>query len=278
MRHRRQGFNPWVGINPWRTAWQSIPVLLPGKSYGQRSTGLQRARHNWNDWTRSAMKFLSFHQPSWGYLLFSHSVVYDSLWPHGLQHARLPCPSSSPGTCSLSRWCHPTILSSVFPFSSCLLSFPSSGSFLMSCLFLHIRWPKDWHFSISPSNEYSGPISFRMDWLDLLTIQETLKSLLQHHSLKASALQHSAFFMVQFSHPNMTTGKTIAVTTRQTFVGKVISLLSNMLSRSVIVFLPRSKCLLNSWLQSLSAVILEPKKINFGAEDIILLINPDDER
>jgi len=127
-------------------------------------------------------------------------------------------------------------------------------------LALHIRWPKYWSFgfSISPSNEYSGYISFKIDWFVLLAVQGTLRSLLQHHSLKASVLQHSAFFMVQLSHPYMTTGKTIALT-RRTFVGKVISLLFNMLSRLVITFLPRSKRLLISWLQSPSAVILEPK-------------------
>ena len=129
-------------------------------------------------------------------------------------------------------------------------------------LALCIRWPKYWSFSfsISPSNEYSGLISFRMDWFDLLAVQGTLTSLLQHHTSKASILQHSAFFMVQLSHPYMITGKTISLT-RWTFVGKVISLLFNMLSRFVIAFLPRSKCLLISWLQSPSAVILEPKKI-----------------
>ena len=114
-------------------------------------------------------------------------------------------------------------------------------------------------FNISPSNEYSGLISFRMDWFNFLTVQGTLKSLLQHHSSKASILQCSAFFIVQLSHSYMTTGKTIALT-RWTFVGKVMSLLFNMLSRLVITFLPRSKCLLISWLQSASAVILEPKK------------------
>ena len=127
---------------------------------------------------------------------------------------------------------------------------------------LHISWPKDWSFSfsISPSNVYSGLISFRMDWLDLLAIQGTLKSLFQHHSSKASVLQRSAFFIVQLSHPYMTTGKTIAVT-RQTFVGKVMSLLFNMLSRLVITFLPRSKRLLISWLQSPSGVILEQNEV-----------------
>ena len=127
---------------------------------------------------------------------------------------------------------------------------------------IHIRCPKYWSFSFntSPSNEYSGLISFRMDWLDLLAIQGTLKSLLQHHSSKASIVQHSALFRVQISHPYMTTGKIIALT-RQTFVGKVMSLLFNMLSRLVITFLSRSKHLLISWLWSPSAVILEPPKI-----------------
>ena len=126
---------------------------------------------------------------------------------------------------------------------------------------LRIRWPKYWSFSfnISPSNEHPQLISFRMDWLDLLAVQGTLKSLLQHHSSKTSVLRCSAFFMVQLSHPYMTTGKTIA-STRQTFVGKVISLLFNMLSRLVITFLPRSKRLLISWLRSPSAVILETPK------------------
>ena len=127
---------------------------------------------------------------------------------------------------------------------------------------LHIRWPKYWSFSfsISPSNEYSGLISFRMDWWNLLAVQGTLNSPLQHHNSKASMLWHSAFFIVQISHPYMTTGKAIALT-RRTFIGKVMSLLFNMLSRLVIAFLPRSNHLLISWLQSPSAVILEPKKI-----------------
>ena len=126
---------------------------------------------------------------------------------------------------------------------------------------LCIRWPEDWSFSfsISPSNEYSGLISFRMDWLDILAVQGTLKSLLQHHSSKASILRCSAFFIVQLSHPCMTIGKTIALT-RRTFVGNIISLLLNMPSRLIITFLPRSKRLLISWLQSPSAVILEPPK------------------
>ena len=159
------------------------------------------------------------------------------------KHARPPCPSPTPGACSNScpscRWCHPTISSSVVPSSSHLQSFPASGFFSNESV-LHIRWPKYWScsFSISPSKEYSGLTSFRIDWLDL-AVQGTLKSLLQHHSSKASILQHSAFFIVQLSHPHMTTGKTIALT-RWTFVGKVMSLLFNMLSRLVIAFLPRS--------------------------------------
>ena len=138
--------------------------------------------------------------------------------------------------------------------------FPSIRAFSNESA-LHNRWPKYWSFSfsISPSNDYSGPVSFRMDWLDLLAVQGTLKSLLQHYSSKESIIWHSAFFIVQFSHPCMTTGKTIALT-RWTFVGKVISLVFNMLSRFVIAFLPRSKGLLISWLHSLSAVILEPPK------------------
>ena len=173
---------------------------------------------------------------------------------------RLPCPSPTPGACSnsctLSQMpsnhlilCHPLLLlPSVFPS---IRVFSNESA-------LCIRCPKYWRFSfsISPSSDYSGLIFFRMDWLDLLAVQGALKSLLQHHSSKASILRHSAFFIVQLSHPYMTTGKTIALT-RQTFVGKVMSLLS----RLVITFLPRSKHLLISWLQSPSAVMLEPPKI-----------------
>ena len=133
---------------------------------------------------------------------------------------------------------------------------------------LRIRWPKYYSFTISPSNEHSGLISFRMDWFDLLAVQGTLKSLLQHHYLKASILQHSALFMVQLSYPYVTTGKPRTLT-GQTFVSKVMSLLFNMLSRFVIAFLPRSKCLLISWLQSPSAVILEPKKIKPATVSIV---------
>ena len=137
---------------------------------------------------------------------------------------------------------------------------------------LRMRWPKYWSFSfnISPSNEHSELISFRMDWLDLLAVQGTLKSLLQNHSSKASILRCSAFFIVQLSHPYMITGKTISLT-RQTFADKVMSLLFNMLSRLVITFLPRSKCLLISWLQSPSEVILEPPKIK---SDTVSTVSP----
>ena len=174
----------------------------------------------------------------------------DSLWPHESQHARPPCPSPTPWVHSDSRpsskWCHPAISSSGILFFSCPQSFPASGSFPMSQLFASGGQNiGSFSLNISPSNEHPGLISFRMDWLDLLAVQRTLKSLLPHYSSKASILWHSAFFTVQLSHPYMTTGKTIALT-RWTFVGKVMSLLFNMLSRLVIIFLPRSKCLLIS--------------------------------
>ena len=169
----------------------------------------------------------------------------DSLQPHGLQHARPPCPSLNSQSLLKLMSTEPVMPSNhlIFccPLLLHLLSFPSSGSFPESVL--HIRWPKYWSFSfsISPSNEYSELIFFRMDWLDLLAFQVTLKRLLQHQSSKASILRCSAFFIVQLSYPYLTTGKTMALT-RWTFVGKVMSLLFNMLSRLVIAFLPRSKC------------------------------------
>ena len=159
-------------------------------------------------------------------MLFSCSVLSNSLWRHGLQHARLPCPSPSPWVCSnsspLGQWCHPIISSSVVLLLPSIL--PSIRVFCKQSAVL-IRWPKYWSFSIRPSNEYSGLISFRIDWFDLLIVQETPKSLLQHNSLKVSILQCSAFFTVQLSHPYMTTRKTIALT-RWTFVSWVMSLLS----------------------------------------------------
>ena len=189
---------------------------------------------------------------------FSRSVMSESLRPHESRHARPPCPSPTPRVYSnsraWSRWCHPAISSSVVSFSSCPQSLLASGSFPVSQIF---AWGGQSIgvsalASVLPMNT-QDLISFRIDWLDLLAVQGTLKSLLQHHSSKASILWRSAFFTVQLSHPYMTTGKTIALT-RQT-------LLFNMLSRLVITFLPRSKRLLISWLQSPSAVILEPRKI-----------------
>ena len=196
---------------------------------------------------------------------FSRSVVSDSLWPYELQHARPPCLSPTPGV--HSNYVHRVgyAIQPSHPLSS--PSPPAPNPSQHQSLF---QWVNSSHevakywsfsFSISPSKDLPELTSFRMDWLDLLVVQGTLKSLLQHHSSKALILRHSAFFTVQLSHPYMTTGKTIALT-RWTSVGKVISLLYNRLSRLVITFLPRSKCLLISWLQSPSAVILEPPKNN----------------
>ena len=197
-------------------------------------------------------------------LLFNHSVISNSLWPHGLLHIRLPCPSSSSRACSnscpLSWWCHATILYSVIPFSSCLQSFPASGSFPMSQFFPSggQRIGASASVSVLPVNIQGW---FPLGLTDLISfLSKGLKSLLQYHSSKASVLWHSAFFMVQLSYPYMTIGKTVALT-RQNFIGKVTSLLFKTLSRFVIDFLPRSKGLLISWLWSPSAVILESKKI-----------------
>ena len=207
---------------------------------------------------------------------FSHTVVSDSLWPHAWVAA---CQASLSITNSLSLLKLLSIVSVMpsnhlilcHPFLSPPSIFPSIRDFSNEPV-LRIRWPKYWSFSfrISPSNEHPGLISFRLDWLDLLAVQGTLKSLLQHHSSKASILWRSAFFTVQLSHPYMTTGKTLALT-RRTFVGKVMSLLLNMLSRLVITFLPRRKYLLISWLQSPSAVILEPPKIK---SDTVSTVSP----
>ena len=197
-------------------------------------------------------------------LLFSHSVMSDSLHP-------MDC--STPGFAVLHHFpelaqTHAGEFESMMTFNHLILghplllpwNFPSIRVFSKESV-LHIRWPKYWSFafSMSLSNEYSGLISFRIDWLDLFAVQGTLKTLLQHHSSKASVLQRSATFMVQLSHPYITTGKTIALT-RQIIVGEAMSLLFNMRSSLDIAFLPRSKHLLISWLQSPSAAILEPKK------------------
>ena len=217
---------------------------------------------------------------------FSCSVASDSLRPHRLQHSRRPCLSPTPRACSELMsielvmpsnhllLCHPLLLlPSIFPS---IRVFPNESV-------LHIRWPKYWSFSfsISPSNDCSGLISFRMNWVDLLAVQGTLRSLLQYHNSKASIPQLEAFFIVQLSHPYMTTGKIIALT-RQTFVGTVMSLLYNMLSRLVIAFLLRSKGLLISWLQSPSAMILEPPKIKSVTVSVVYpsifhkVMGPDD--
>ena len=198
-----------------------------------------------------------------GLVQFSCSVVSDSLQPHELQNARHLCPSPTPGlypnSCPLSHWCHLTTSSCVVPFS-CPQSFPTSGSFQVSQLFTSggQRIGVSASASVLPMNIQDWFFS-RIDWLELFAVQETPKSLLQCHSSKASILQCSTFFMVQLSHLYMSTGKTIALT-RWTFVGIVMSLFFNMLLRFVMAFLPRSKCLLISWLQSPSTVILEPKK------------------
>jgi len=204
-----------------------------------------------------------------------HSVMSDSLRPHEPQHARLPCPSSTPrvhpNPCPLSWWCHPTITSSVIPLSSCPQYFPASGSFQMSQLFTS----GGQSIGVSASTSVLPMKTqdwFPLGWTGWISLQSKglSKSLLQHHSSKASILWPSAFFTVQLSHQYMTTGKTIALT-RRTFVGKVMSLLLNMLSRLVITFLPRSKCLLISWLQSPSAKILEPPKMK---SDTVFTVSP----
>ena len=208
----------------WQKSYQSFLISL---SQGKRN------KSKISKWDLSSVQF-------------RHSVMSDSLWPHESQHARPPCPIPTPGvhinSCASSPWCHPTISSSVIPFSSCPESLPASGSFPVSQLF---PWGSQ-SIGVSAS-AWVLPMNIQ-DWSPLGWTGwiSTLKSLLQHHGSKASILRHSAFFTVQLSHPYMTTGKTIALT-RQTFVGKVISLLFNML---VITFLPRSKHLLISWLQS----------------------------
>ena len=273
-----EGMATHSSILAWRIPWTEEPG-------GLQSMGSHRVRHDWatNTFTLPVLYLLYqpdspdlIHKPhhmkesvteplspgmgtsgiSWALSVqFSHSVVSDSLQPHGLQHTTPPCLSKLMSIESVMPSNHLLCCPFLLPPSI----FPSIRVFSNESV-LHIRWSKYWSFSfsISPSNEYSGLISFRIDWLDLLAIQGTLKSLLQHPSLKASILWCSAFFMVQLSHPYMTTGKTIALT-RRIFVGKVMSLLFNILSRLVITFLPRSKYLLISWLHLPSAVILEPK-------------------
>ena len=213
---------------------------------------LTKTHYTWQDYLALSLNSVSL-------VKFSHSVVSNSLWPHRLQHARLPCHSPTPGACSNSCpsrwWYYPTISSSVIPFSTCLQSLPASGSFPRSQFF------ESGGQTIGVSASTSVLPMNIQDWLPLgltgLISRGTLKSLLQNHSSKASILRCSAFFIVQLSHPYNIAGKITALT-RWTPVGKVMSLLFNMLSRLVIAFLPRSKHLLISWLQSPSAMILEP--------------------
>ena len=242
----------------WQEYWSELPCPPPGDlpDAGIKPVSLKSPALAGRLFTTSATgEALDQHQDqfSLGQSL-SRVRLFATPWAAALPPRPSPTPRVHSNSRPLSRWCHPAISSSVIPFSSPLQSYSASGSFQMSQLFTSGGQSiGSFSFSISP-------VSPRMDWLDLLAVQETLKSLLQHHSSKASILWCSALFTVQFSHPCTTTGKTIALT-RQTFVGKVISLLFNMLSRLAITFLPRSKGLLISWLQSPSVVIWEPKKI-----------------
>ena len=241
----------------WRRKWQPTPVFLPGESQGRGSlVGCRLWRHTESD-TTEAMQQQQQHNssvtPSWQALCDSKAcstpvfLVLHQLQEFAQTHVHQVSDATLPSHCLSSPSPPAFNLSQSFPMSQFFVSGYQSIGVSVSA-------------SVSPSSEYSGLISFRMDWLDLLAVQGTLKSLLQHHSSKASIHLHSAFFIVQLSHPYMTTGEIIALT-RGTFVGKVMSLLFNMLSRLVITFLPRSKRLLISWLQSPSAVILEPPKI-----------------
>ena len=244
----KQGDNiqPWCTPFPiWKQPIVSSPVLTvaswPAYRFPRRQVRWSGIHISWQ-----IFQFVVIHTKTFSSVQFSHSVVSDSLRSHESQHARPPCPSQTPGvysnSCPSSQWCHPAISSSVIPFSSSPQSFPASGSFPTSQVFTWGGQSTGVSASASVQGHpgHPGLISFRMDWLDLLAVQGTLKSLLQHHSSKTSIFRCSAFFTVQLSHLYMTTGKTIALT-RQTVVGKVMSLLFNMLSRLVITFLPRSK-------------------------------------
>ena len=258
-------------VTIWATREAHIIVLLASSCSIRDNLGnLKEEKAHFT--SVSYRKTLKAQKSCWGYFTiflcystvqFSCSVVSDSLWPHALQHARPPCPSPTPraysNSCPLSWWCHPTISSFVVPFSSCLLSFPASGSFQMRQFFTSCTQSIGLSAAVSvlPMNIQDW---FPLGWTGWISLESKgLSSLLQHHSLKASILRLSAFFTVQLSHPYMIIGKTIALT-RQTFVGKIMSLLLNMLSGLVITVLSRSKCLLISRLQSPSAVILEPPK------------------
>ena len=217
--------------------YQELPDVQTGFRKG-RGTRDQIANNPWIIEKASSVKF-------------SSSAVSNSLWPHGLQHTRPPYPSwVYSNSCPLSRWCHPTISSSVDPFSSHLKSFPASGFFQWVSSSHELAKVLEFQLQHQPFNEYSELIFFRMDWLDLLAVQGTLKSLLQHHISKASILRCSAFFLVQLSHPYMTTGKAINLT-RWTFVGKVMLLLFNMISSLIITFLQENNLLIYWLFQSI---------------------------
>jgi len=229
---RETRVNPWVGKIPWRRKWQPTPVFLPGKSHEQRSLVgyIPWGRRESN--TTEQLHFLSFFHIYWVHTLWSISSVQSSvvsyLWdPMDCSTPGIPVHHQVPSSnsCPSSQWCHPNHLIIYRRLLLLPSIFPSIRVFSKESV-LHIKWPQYWSFSfsISPSNEYSGLISFRMDWLDLLAVQGTLKSLLQHRNSKSSILWCSAFFIVQFSHPYMTTGKIIPLT-RWNFVGKVTSLL-----------------------------------------------------
>ena len=250
------GIQPSIGVSFFGR------LILYGWANGKALCGGGMCRSNQERRNLKTILFLSCSIQFGAVQLLSHVQLFATLWT-ATRQASLFITNSQ----SLLKLMS---IESVMPSNHLILCrtllllpsiFPSIRVFSNESV-LRIRWPKDWSFgfSISPSNEYSGLTSFRIDWLDLLAVQQTLKSLLQHHSSKASVLHRSAVFIVQLSHPYMTTGKTIALT-RWTFVSKVLTLLFNMLSRLVISFLPRSKRLLISWLQSPSAVILEPPKI-----------------
>ena len=253
------------GAYPWQYChkWHRVPkfqVQEPkeGQKKNQRNDHHESGEENW-------LQLYGVHMYSFVSVQFRLSVMSDSLWPHGLQQCQASLSILNYRSLLKLMSIESVIPSNhLIPFCPHLFPpsiFPSIRAFSNESA-VHTRWPKYWSFSftISPFTAYSGLISFRMDWLDLLVFEGIRKSLLQHHSSKASILWHSAFFIVQLSHPYMTTGKTIALT-RQTFVGKVMSLLFDRLSMLIITFLPRSKFLLISWLQSPSAVNLEPKML-----------------
>ena len=252
-----------------RRQWQPSPVLLPGKSPwmeepgGLQSTGSHRVGHDWatslslsyiGEGNGNPLRCSCLETPRDGGAWWAaYGVAQSWTWLKRLSSSSSSVSIESVMPSNHLVLCRPILFLPSIPPSIRVFSNESA---------LRVRWPKCWSFSFSlnPSSEYSGLVSFRVDWLDLLAVQGTLKSLVQHHSSKASILWCSALFIVQLSHPYMTIGKIIALT-RWTFVGKVMSLLFNMLSRLVISFLPRSKHLLISWLQSPSAVFLEPPKI-----------------